>query len=68
MRTRDIKKFLLISTIILGLMLASFGSISMKAMVENEGSNTELAPHSNILYLNNTDPVIDGDLESYEGE
>ncbi|TFG10556.1 hypothetical protein EU534_00865 [Candidatus Heimdallarchaeota archaeon] len=68
MRTRDIKKIAIISTLILGLILASYGSISVKAMTEIEQRTTKLSPNSNVLYMNNTDPVIDGDIESYEGE
>lgn len=68
MRTRDIKKITIISTIILGLILASFGIVSMNAMIETEERNTKLAPNNNVLFTNETAPVIDGDLESYDGE
>jgi len=67
-RTRDIKKITIISTIILGLILASFGIVSMNAMIETEERNTKLAPNNNVLFTNETAPVIDGDLESYDGE
>ncbi|MHA1198577.1 MAG: hypothetical protein ACTSQF_04410 [Candidatus Heimdallarchaeaceae archaeon] len=68
MRTQHIKKIVAISTIILGLILASFSSISIKAMTSDVDRNTRLAPQGDIVYSNNTEPVIDGDLESYTGE
>ncbi len=68
MQTQYVKKIIGVSTIILGLIFASFISISLKAMVSDEEKNTQIAPNGDIVYLNNTSPVIDGDLESYTGE
>ena len=68
MRTPNIKKIIMVSTIILGLFLASFSSISLNAMVPNREKSTQIIPNGDIVFLNNTPPVIDGDLESYEGE
>lgn len=68
MRTRYVNKIIVISTIILGLILSSFGSITLNAMTSDVERNTELTPQGDIVFSNSTEPIIDGDLESYVGE
>ena len=68
MRTRYVKKIILVLTIILGLILSSFSSVSSKAMIPDEEKISQISPQGDIVFLNNTEPIIDGNLESYSGE
>jgi hypothetical protein len=53
--------------IILGQFLASsLGTSLTSANAKNNNKSINL--QNEILYFNNTDPIVDGDLESYEGE
>ena len=68
MRTRQVKKYIVVTTILLGLILSSFGSVSLKAMISDKEKNTQVTPQGDIIFTNSTEPIIDGNIESYEGE
>jgi len=67
-RTRNLRKLMVVSIYILGLITASFVGISFTTATVDENRNQTYSPLVDILILNNTPPVIDGDLESYTGE
>lgn len=68
MRTHNLRKLMVVSIYILGLVTASFVGISFSTATVDENRNQTYSPLVDILILNNTPPVIDGDLESYTGE
>ncbi len=68
MRTHNLRKLMVVSIYILGLVTASFVGISFTTATIEEKRNPTYSPLVDILLLNNTPPVIDGDLESYSGE
>ncbi len=66
MRTHKVKSLIFVSTMILGLVLASILGSSMNfSPLEN---TTSLSPNNEIILFNNTDPIIDGYLDSYSDE
>jgi len=67
-RTHNLRKLMVVSIYILGLVTASFVGISFTTATIEEKRNPTYSPLVDILLLNNTPPVIDGDLESYSGE
>ena len=68
MRTHNLRKLMVVSIYILGLVTASFVGISFTTATIDENRNPTYSPLVDILLYNNTPPVIDGDLESYTGE
>ena len=68
MRTHNLRKLMVVSIYILGLVTASFVGISFTTATIDENRKPTYSPLVDILLFNNTPPVIDGDLESYTGE
>jgi len=66
LRTHKFKVLIIVSIMILGLLLPSILGTSMKYPSLEDA--TTLSPYNQIILFNNTDPTIDGDLESYQGE
>lgn len=68
MRTQRVKGLIFLSTIILGLILTSFFGASMALTDPNTDHQLDLTSIEDLVFLNSTSPIIDGDLESFEGE
>ncbi len=68
MRTHRVKGLIFLSTIILGFVLTSFLGASMSFTKPNSASQLDQTTVENLVFLNSTSPIIDGDLESFEGE
>jgi hypothetical protein len=68
MRTQNLRKLLFVSIYIIGLVTASFVGISFTTTAIDENRTPNYSLQDNIVLLNNTPPVIDGNLESYVGE
>lgn len=68
MRTHRVKGLIFLSTIILGLVLTSFFGASMTFTDPNTVSQLDQTTIENLVFLNSTSPIIDGNLESFEGE
>jgi len=68
MRTHRVKGLIFLSTIILGFVLTSFFGASMSFTKPNTASQLDQTTTENLVFLNSTSPIIDGNLESFEGE
>ena len=68
MRTHRVKGLIFLSTIMLGLVLTSFIGASMSITKPNTTSQFDQTTTENLIFLNSTSPIIDGNLESFEGE
>ena len=68
MRTQKIKFIVTLTTIILGFILPSYLGLTMAYPNIETPSNQSPTLQDDIVYYNSTPPVIDGNLESYEGE
>ena len=67
LQKQRIKFLVIVSMIILGQFLVSNLGTSFTS-VDTKNNNKTINLQNEILVFNNTDPIIDGDLESYEGE
>ena len=68
MRTHRVKGLVFVSTIVLGLILTSFFGASAIKMNANTGEEYNQPQLDDLVLLNSTSPIIDGDLDSFEGE
>ena len=67
-RTQNLRKLMFVSIYIVSLITASFVGISFTTTAIEENGKITYSPLAEIVFLNNTPPAIDGDLESYVGE
>ncbi|MCG3223591.1 MAG: hypothetical protein H7647_03925, partial [Candidatus Heimdallarchaeota archaeon] len=68
MRTHKVKGLIFLSTIMLGFVLTSFFGASMSITSPNSASQLDQTTTEDLVFLNSTSPIIDGNLTSFEGE
>ncbi|MBY8999704.1 MAG: hypothetical protein KGD64_02205 [Candidatus Heimdallarchaeota archaeon] len=68
MRTHKVKGLIFLSTIILGFVLTSSLGASMSFTDPNTVPQFDQTTPENLVFLNSTSPIIDGNLTSFEGE
>ncbi len=68
MRTHKVKGLIFLSTIMLGFVLTSFFGASMSITSPNSASQLDQTITEDLVFLNSTSPIIDGNLTSFEGE
>ncbi|MCK4972397.1 MAG: hypothetical protein KAS52_03695 [Candidatus Heimdallarchaeota archaeon] len=68
MRTHKVKGLIFLTAIILGFVLTGFFRASMSFTSPNTASQLDQTTTENLVFLNSTSPIIDGNLESFEGE
>ncbi|MHA1816857.1 MAG: hypothetical protein ACTSX1_12680 [Candidatus Heimdallarchaeaceae archaeon] len=68
MRTHRVKGLIFLSTIILGFVFTSFFGASMSFTGPNTAQQLDSTPTDDLVFLNSTSPIIDGNLTSFKGE
>ncbi|MCK5140669.1 MAG: hypothetical protein KAQ70_00600 [Candidatus Heimdallarchaeota archaeon] len=68
MRTHKVKGLIFLTAIVLGFVQTGFLGASMSFTEPNIAQQLDSTLNEDLILLNSTSPIIDGDLESFEGE
>jgi len=68
MRTHKVKGLIFLTAIVLGFVQTGFFGASMSFTEPNIAQQLDSTLNEDLILLNSTSPIIDGDLESFEGE
>ncbi len=68
MRTHKVKGLIFLTAIILGFVQTGFFGASLSFTSPNTASQLDQTPTEDLIFLNSTSPIIDGNLTSFEGE